>query len=328
MSFKLFVYYCALCGGWAGFIAWIFSEAVSGIHNDLVKQTLIGSLLGFFLAAAISAVDALLNDTPVKGLLRIGVTVGISLFGSMIVGLIGQFIFRMLAKNLGDNPWQFRLVGGLVIVATWLAVGIIIGSAIGLFDLGQALFAKHRLKFALSKIIKGGIGGAVGGLVGGFFLAVCESVGLLTYSKRATGFVILGLCIGLLIGLAQVILKEAWIRVEQGFRPGRELMLIKDKTVIGRAEGCDLGLFGDNGVERQHAHILLKDGRYILYDEGTPGGTFVNDQRIDGPTPLRSGDLIRVGRNVLVFGERQKRPQQRTPSPLAALQPHSTAIRR
>jgi pSer/pThr/pTyr-binding forkhead associated (FHA) protein len=46
----------------------------------------------------------------------------------------------------------------------------------------------------------------------------------------------------------------------------------------------------------------------LLYDEGTPGGTYVNDRRIDGPTPLRSGDLIRVGRNVIKFGERQKRP--------------------
>ena len=88
--------------------------------------------------------------------------------------------------------------------------------------------------------------------------------------------------IGLLIGVAQVILKEAWVRVEQGFRPGRELMLVKEETVIGRAEDCDLGLYGDNGVERKHARILLKDGRYMLYDESTPGGTFVNDQRITG----------------------------------------------
>ena len=61
-----------------------------------------------------------------------------------------------------------------------------------------------------------------------------------------------------MIGLAQVVLKEAWLRVEQGFRPGRELMLVKEETAIGRAEGCDLGLFGDNGVERKHARILLQ----------------------------------------------------------------------
>ena len=308
MSFKLFVYYCALCGGWAGLISWAFSNAVSGIKDDRIQLMLVAALLGFFLAGAISAVDAFLNDHLLTGLVRVGLAVSLSFIGAMIVGLIGQVIFHKLAQTLGEYPSAFTLVGGTVIIITWIIVGVIIGGSVGLFDLGKSLFAKQRLAFSISKIFKGGAGGAVGGLVGGFFKAVCESLGMLTYSKRATGFVILGLCIGLLIGLAQIILKEAWVRVEQGFRPGRELMLVKDETTIGRAEACDLGLFGDNGVERKHARILLKDGRYLLYDEGTPGGTYVNDRRIDGPTPLRSGDLIRVGRNVIVFGERQKRP--------------------
>jgi hypothetical protein len=308
MSFKLFVYYCALCGGWAGLISWAFSIAVSGIEDDRIQQMLVAALLGFFLAGAISAVDAFLNDHLLTGLVRVGLAVSLSFIGAMIVGLIGQVIFHKLAQTLGEHPSAFTLVGGTVIITTWIIVGVIIGGSVGLFDLGKSLFAKQRLAFSISKIFKGCAGGAVGGLVGGFFKAVCESLGMLTYSKRATGFVILGLCIGLLIGLAQIILKEAWVRVEQGFRPGRELMLVKDETTIGRAEACDLGLFGDNGVERKHARILLKDGRYLLYDEGTPGGTYVNDRRIDGPTPLRSGDLIRVGRNVILFGERQKRP--------------------
>ena len=82
---------------------------------------------------------------------------------------------------------------------------------------------------------------------------------------------LLGVCIGLLIGLAQVILKEAWIKVEAGFRAGRELMLTKDETTIGRAEGCDLGLFGDNTIEKLHARIVLKNNRYLLEDAGDGG---------------------------------------------------------
>ena len=35
--------------------------------------------------------------------------------------------------------------------------------------------------------------------------------------------------------------------------------------------------------------------------------TTVNEQRINGPTPLRSGDAIRLGKCVLRFGERAKR---------------------
>jgi len=117
----------------------------------------------------------------------------------------------------------------------------------------------------------------------------------------------LGLCIGLLIGLAQIILKEAWIRVESGFRSGRELIVSKDLLTIGRAENCDIGLFGDPGVEKLHAKIVQRGGEYLIEDAGTPGGTFVNDRRIGGATPLRDGDAIRVGKCVLRFGERRKR---------------------
>ena len=74
------------------------------------------------------------------------------------------------------------------------------------------------------------------------------------------GFVALGMCIGLLVGLAQVILKEAWIKVEAGFRSGREMILAKDKTSIGRAEGVDIPLFGDAAVGRLHAHIVQRGG--------------------------------------------------------------------
>jgi pSer/pThr/pTyr-binding forkhead associated (FHA) protein len=116
------------------------------------------------------------------------------------------------------------------------------------------------------------------------------------------------MCIGLLIALAQVILSEAWLRVDQGFRAGRELILSKAEITIGRAESCDLGLFGDPTVEKLHARIVQKGDRYLIDDNRTPGGTFLNGERVDGPTPLRSGDEIRVGRCVLRFGERQKRP--------------------
>ena len=59
-----------------------------------------------------------------------------------------------------------------------------------------------------------------------------------------------------------------------------------------------------SGVEKLHARILRRDTGYYLDDASTPGGTFLNDVRIARPTPLRSGDAIRVGKSVLRFGER------------------------
>ena len=123
----------------------------------------------------------------------------------------------------------------------------------------------------------------------------------------AVGLVILGMCIGLLIGVAQIVLKEAWVRVEKGFRAGREMILSKPDTVIGRAEGCDIALFGDMQVEKQHARIVLKGDRYILVDSDTPGGTSVNGQRISGPYPLSNGDMIGCGKSMVRFEERARR---------------------
>jgi pSer/pThr/pTyr-binding forkhead associated (FHA) protein len=109
------------------------------------------------------------------------------------------------------------------------------------------------------------------------------------------------------VGLAQILLKEAWIRVEAGFRPGREMILQKERTSIGRAEGSDIALFGDAGVEKTHANIVLDAGRYYLEDLQSPGGSFVNEQKVAGRTALKAGDLIRIGKSVLRFNERTKR---------------------
>ena len=97
------------------------------------------------------------------------------------------------------------------------------------------------------------------------------------------------------------------MRVERGFRRGREMLLQKGEVTIGRAEGCDIGLFGDPLVDKLHARILRQGDRYVVVDAGSMAGTFVNDQRVVGPTPLRDGDAIRVGKCVLRFGERAKR---------------------
>src|SRR4029077_18831256 len=102
-------------------------------------------------------------------------------------------------------------------------------------------------------------------------------------------------CIGLAIGVAQVVLQEAWLKVEAGFRKGRELLVARTPMTIGRAESCDLGLFGDNGIERLHARILRQGHQYLIEDAGSSGGTYVNEARIAEPTPLRSGDVIGVG---------------------------------
>jgi hypothetical protein len=298
MSFKLFIYYCALCGGWAAFLAWgvALGTGIRDIQSVYTRAALVAAVLGLTVAGAIGMVDAVLNAVGFQRLVRVAVCLGIGLMGGMIGGFIGQVLNSKV---------------GVPVFIGWILTGVGVGASIGVYDLLRAATQGGDMRVPIKKTLNGVYGGFLGGFLGGVPFGIILSTQMIhdkiPNSDLAIGLVILGLCIGLLVGLAQVVLKEAWVKVAKGFRAGRELMLSKDETTIGRAEGCDLGLFGDSAVEKLHARIVLKNSRYLLADVDTPGGTYLNDQKIDRPTPLKSGDLIRVGNCVIEFGERQKR---------------------
>jgi MFS family permease len=295
MSFKLFIYYCALSGGWAALVAWALASVLGLTRDDVgdyASTTLTAGLLGVLLAAVIGLLDALLNSVGAQRILRVLVALSVGLVGGLLAGLVGE--------GLHQGLYIPRFFG-------WMLVGLAIGASIGVFDLIKAKAAGQPAHMARRKIVNGVIGGVLGGLVGGVLFELLIGSLDLPRSSLAIGLVVLGLCIGLLIGLAQIILKEAWLRVEAGFRPGRELIVSKQETTIGRAESCDIGLFGDPSIEKIHARVLNQGNRYLVADAGTPTGTFLNDHRVAQPTPLRSGDAIRVGNSIIRFGERQKR---------------------
>jgi hypothetical protein len=306
MSFRLFIYYCALCGGWAAFIGWAFGRGVSPdpAAHDVLAVGVRGLWLGLLVALGLGVVDALWNLSLARigqAVLRVAVALLIGAVGGLLGGLLGQ--------------WLYGLWGPLYVLG-WTLTGLLIGASVGAFELLAGLATNRDLAGAVKKLLKGLAGGAAGGLLGGTLSLLLGNAwagifhdkdALALWSPTATGFVALGMCIGLLVGLAQVILKEAWIKVEAGFRAGREMILSKDRTTVGRAEACDIGLFGDPSVEKVHAQIILAGNRYYVEDAHTPSGTFVNDRPVAGRAPLRSGDLIRVGKSLLRFRERQKR---------------------
>jgi hypothetical protein len=305
MSFRLFIYYCALCGAGGALVGWGVGRLL-GAPGTVLGQGLKGLCLGVGVALALGLVDALWSFSLRQFFsvaARVIVAVLIGAVGGFLGGAVGQALYNLL-------PWAAFLVVG------WTFLGVLIGLSLGVFDLLACLLRGQGPRGALRKILNGVIGGLVGGALGGTLSVLLRGAwgGLFTgrdadllWAPSASGFVALGACIGLLIGLAQVILKEAWLKVESGFRPGREVILSKPEIRIGRAESCDIGLFGDNTVERLHARLYLQGNRYFLADSGSAAGTFVNEQRLSHPLALRSGDYIRVGRNLLRFGQRQKR---------------------
>jgi len=63
---------------------------------------------------------------------------------------------------------------------------------------------------------------------------------------------------------------------------------------IGRRETNDLRL-GGSEVSREHAEIVLDDGRYLLKDRSSRYGTFLNGEAVT-ECELKTGDTVRLGR--------------------------------
>jgi hypothetical protein len=306
MSFRLFIYYCALCGGGGAFVGWMLGRMLS-ISNQVLSQGIKGMFLGLSVALALGLVDALWVFSIKRFMaviLRVGTAVFIGAMGGLLGGLVSQALY-------GWKDWAVFLVFG------WTITGFLIGVSLGVFDLMASLVGGQDPGVPLRKILKAVLGGTLGGILGGILSLLLLSgwMRLLgsnpdtaerLWSPSSWGFVALGMCIGLLIGLAQVILKEAWLKVEAGFRKGREIILSKPEITIGRAETCDIGVFGDQLIEKLHARIRTVGNRHVLVDEGSGHGTYVNEERVIGARPLNSGDAIRLGKCILRFGERQK----------------------
>ncbi|MBV8671093.1 MAG: FHA domain-containing protein [Candidatus Eremiobacteraeota bacterium] len=86
------------------------------------------------------------------------------------------------------------------------------------------------------------------------------------------------------------------------YRPGQstQTVQVNEIVVIGRGRGCHI-VFDDATVSKEHARLRV-DGRSMsIEDLRSTNGTLVNGRAIDGPTPLRRGDRIAIGPNVIVF---------------------------
>ncbi len=72
------------------------------------------------------------------------------------------------------------------------------------------------------------------------------------------------------------------------FRPG-------STVVLGRAKTVDISLPEVSSLSRRHARLTYRVETVTLEDMGSTNGTFVNDQRIEQPVVLRSGDRFQIG---------------------------------
>jgi len=88
--------------------------------------------------------------------------------------------------------------------------------------------------------------------------------------------------------------------VLSGAEAGRAYALSKESLSLGRDAGNDVVISWDPAVSRRHAVVSAHDGGFVIADQGSSNGTFVNGMRID-KSVLRPGDVVTVGQTQLRF---------------------------
>lgn len=89
-----------------------------------------------------------------------------------------------------------------------------------------------------------------------------------------------------------------WLTTVRGEGLGDSKEITSGEIAIGREPGCEI-LVPDSRASRRHAKVsVAPDGGLQVEDLGSSNGTFVDEQRITGVTPLPLGARLRIGDTV------------------------------
>ena len=70
---------------------------------------------------------------------------------------------------------------------------------------------------------------------------------------------------------------------------------------LGREPHANTLVFHDASVSRRHALLRPAVSGFVVEDLGSKKGTYINGRKVDGPTPVHTGDVLEIGPFVLVL---------------------------
>jgi hypothetical protein len=95
-----------------------------------------------------------------------------------------------------------------------------------------------------------------------------------------------------------------WLVCTAGPDRGRDYRIRSERNFLGRGEEMDIAIRGDNTISREnHASITFnpRNGEFRLHSGVGRGLVYLNDQQVDGVSPIKHGDRIDLGETKLMF---------------------------
>lgn len=258
-----------------------------------------------FIGLAIGAADGVICRLLRRALLAGGVGLVVGFIGGFVSSVVAGLIYLPLnalalqqtgASAFGLSPFGFFVqMSGRALA--WCAAGMAMG-------LGQGIALRSgRL------LLYGFLGGIIGGLLGGLLFDPIDLL-LLGFDKtsahwsRLIGFIVIGSSVGAMIGVVELLARDAWLRMTAGPVAGKEFLLFKDTMTVGASPRSDIYLFNDSDVAPQHAVVRAVGDSYEIESRNRQIPVNLNGR----PTQrarLHHGDQIALGRTVFVFQKRR-----------------------
>ena len=332
MSLQAKTYLNLLAGALAGFLAWVLTD-LTGWFSDVLnasqvvnggKYLVYGAIFGGLLGLLLAIVDSLAlgSRRRISETLALGAAIGAA--GGWFGLWLGQSVYGVIAPSGGN---EIKGVGSFFVLLAARAIGYsLIGGCVGA---AQGVVGRSAV---IAR--QGAFGGLLGGFLGGTAFEIGNGLGFSSAFSRLLALAATGALAGFFVGLVQNLLKQAWIRVVLGRNEGKEYLISKPVTTIGRSELADIGLFGDPSIAPTHAAIesLPAQNRHRLravMEANKRGAEYapplVNGQPVAGEQWLADGDTLQIGKRTLLFQEKATRkggaaapPMPRPASPSGA----------
>ncbi len=310
-----------LAGMLGALIAWAFVNPFVPNRVATLSYGLnlyIGLVSGGFIGLLLGVADALGSASRRDAMRSIATCGAVGAFGGVIGLNIGNAVFNAALVAAGGAGIYGGAADEAVAPSVLQFALLLLGRGFGWALVGAAIGFAHGLaKRAPQKMINGAVGGFLGGLIGGsaFETLVWISRGgllplppgamkIVPSAVRFIAYAITGGAIGLFIGFIEEVTRKAWLIRLIGRNEGKEILLYKESTTLGRDEYADIPIFGDPDVAPKHAVITAVGQRHFIQDVGSTYGTFVNGNKITQRQALLDGDLLVIGKTKFTYRDK------------------------